>query len=184
MIQQLLTAGCIDNSGIGNALTSKLSAAQSYINAGDSLDAINALAALKNQLSALSGKHIASSCSIGGVAFNPANVLLIDTQSLIDSLRVGMLADPIIGYAVNSSGVGIAGVTVSLLGSGGSTVATATTDITGFYYFATTGGVLTGNANHTVQVTGLPAGFHSASPASQQFAWQGAGITLGSFALN
>lgn len=178
LIQQLLAAGCIDNSGIGNALTSKLSAAQSYINAGDSLDAINALTALKNQLNAQNGKHIVASCTIGGVSFSPATVLLTDTQSLIDSLRVGMLADPIIGYAVNSSGAGIPGATVTMTTSGGSVVTTATTDITGFYYFATTGGVLANSASYTIQITGFPAGYTSATPPASTFNWGGSGFTL------
>src|SRR6266568_1121705 len=46
VIGQLLTAGCIDNSGIGNALTSKLSAAQAAISAGDIQTAVNILTAL------------------------------------------------------------------------------------------------------------------------------------------
>jgi len=178
-----LSAGCIDNSGIVNALTSKLSAAQSYINAGSPLDGINTVKALQNQLSAQSGKHIAASCTIGGVSFNPANALITDAQSLIDSLRVGMLADPIIGYVTTSSGVPIPGATLTLLTSGGSTVATATTDMTGFYYFATTGGVLAANANYTIKVTGFPAGYTSATPASSTFTWTGTGFTL-NFALN
>jgi hypothetical protein len=163
-------------------LTSKLSAAQSYINAGDPLDAINTLTALKNQLNAQSGKHIATSCSIGGVTFNPATTLVKDVQSLIDSLRVGTLADPITGYVVNSSGVGIPGASVTMLNSGGTVVATATTDITGFYYFATTGGVLTVNANYTIQVTGL-AGYSTSAPTSQAFTWGGYGFTF-NFTLN
>jgi len=183
VIQQLLNTGCIDNSGIGNALTSKLSTAQSYINAGDPLDAINTLTALKNQLSAQSGKHIAASCSIGRVTFNPATTLLQDVQSLIDSLRVGTLPDPITGYVVNSNGVGIPGTSVTMLSSGGTVVATATTDITGFYYFATTGGVLAVNANYTIEVSGFPGGFTSSTPAASTFTWGGSGLTF-NFALN
>ena len=44
------------------------------------------LTALKNQLSAQSGKHIASSCTIGGVSFNTDATLLMDVQNLINSL--------------------------------------------------------------------------------------------------
>jgi hypothetical protein len=89
VIGNLPSAGCIDNSGIGNALTSKLSAAQAAISAGNIQTAINILTALKSQLQAQSAKHIATSCTIGGVTFNPVTVLLIDVQSLIDNLKVG-----------------------------------------------------------------------------------------------
>jgi hypothetical protein len=182
LIGDLLNAGCIDNAGIGNALTSKLSAAQSAAAAGNIQTAINTLTALKNQINAQAGKHIATSCTIAGVAFNPVTTLLLDVQGLIDSLRVSLIADPIMGYVVNSSGGGVPGATVSIAGATG-TVATATTDITGFYYMATTG-VLTPGATHTLAVTGLPAGFASASPANQTFTWQGTAVAESNFVLN
>jgi hypothetical protein len=84
-IGDMPNAGCIDNAGIGNALTSKLSASQT---AGNVQTAINTLTALKNQIQAQAGKHIHTACTIGGVAFNPVNVLLLDVQASIDSLRV------------------------------------------------------------------------------------------------
>ena len=80
--------------------------------------------------------------------------------------------------------MGFPGATVSLLASGGGIVATATSDITGFYHFATTGGVLTNGANYTIEVNGLPAGDTTSNPASQALTWQGAGIALSSFVLN
>ncbi len=182
LIGALVLQGCISN--IDNALTSKLAAAQAYINAGDIQDAINTLTALKNQINAQAGKHIATSCTIGGVALNPVTVLLLDVQGLIDSLRVQTTADPITGYVVNASGVGVPGATVSILDGGGMTVATATTDITGYYFFATTN-VLVSGTSYTVAVTGLPAGFTTSTPAaSAAFAWTGAGMTIGSFVLN
>lgn len=181
-IGQLLSAGCIDNAGVANALTSKLATAQGFLNAGDNLDAINALSALLNQIRAQAGKHIATSCTINGQTFNPTTLLITDVQSLIDSLRVGMIADPITGYVTNSSGVGLPGAVISLLDSNGNTLATATTDITGFYYFATTG-VLSSNSNYIIAVTGPPAGFTTSTPASQPLTWQGTGLAF-SFALN
>ena len=183
VIGNLLSAGCIDNSGIVTALTSKLSGAQAAIGAGNIQTAINILTAMKNQLQSQSGKHIATSCTIGGVTFNPVAVLLADVQALIDSLKVSMIPDPITGYVVNSSGAGVSGATVSIINSGGSTVASAVTDITGFYYMATTG-VLTPGVAYTLQVTGLPSGFVSATPLSQSFTWQGTAAAFSNFVLN
>jgi len=165
--------GCIDNSGIGNALTSKLSAAQAAISAGDIQTAVNILTALKSQLQAQSGKHIATSCT---------TVLLIDVQSLIDSLKVGITPNPVTGYVVNSSGLGLSGATVSIV-SAGNTVATATTDITGFYFFPTTG-VLSPGSTYTVAVVALPAGFTTSTPAFQTFMWGGTAIMLSNFLLS
>jgi hypothetical protein len=84
IIGQLLSAGCIDNSGIATSLTSKLAAAQAAINAGTTKTEINDLNDFKNEVQAQSGKHIAASCTIAGVTFNPATVLLTDVQSLIN----------------------------------------------------------------------------------------------------
>jgi len=180
LIGDLLGAGCIDNGGIANALTSKLSTAQA---AGNIQTAINTLTALKNQINAQAGKHIATSCTIGGVVFNPVTVLLLDVQVLIDSLRVSMIPDPITGYVVDSNGVGVPGASVSILDAGGHAVATATTDITGFYFFATTG-VLVSGSSYTVAVTGLPAGFVTTPPPSPAFTWTGTGMMIGNFVLN
>jgi hypothetical protein len=182
VIGNLLSAGCIDNAGIANALISKLSAAQAAISAGDIQTAINILTALKSQLQAQSGKHIATSCTIGGVTFNPVTVLLIDVQSLIDSLKVGITPNPVTGYVVNSSGLGLSGATVSIM-SAGNTVATATTDITGFYFFPTTG-VLSPGSTYTVAVVALPAGFTTSTPAFQTFLWGGTAIMLSNFLLS
>jgi len=173
VITTLLNNNCIDNAGIANALTSKLSAAQSFISAGGNNDAINTLTALNNQINAQSGKHIHTTCTISGSIFNPVTILTTDVQTLINSLRVGLLGDPITGYALNSSGAGIQGATVSIL-SGGSSIATATTDITGFYYFATTNLLTTmppGNS-YTIEVTGF-AGYSTAVPTSSPFTWSG-----------
>lgn len=176
LVGDLLSSGCIDNAGIGNALTSKLSAAQS---AGNVQAEINTLTALKNQINAQMGKHIATSCVIGGVAFNPVAVLLADVQALIDSLRTSMIPDPITGYVVDSSGMGVAGAVVSILDASGSTViVTATTDITGFYFFPTTGVLIPGSTMYTIEVTGFPTGFSRSTPPSQTFMWAGTGLTF------
>jgi len=180
LIGDLFNAGCIDNAGIGNALTSKLAAAQS---AGNAQTAINTLTALKNQINAQAGKHIATTCMLAGVTINPVTALLLDVQGLIDSLRVSMTPDPITGY-VGMNGVGVPGAAVSVLDANGNAVATVTTDITGFYFIATTGGVLTPGATYTLQVTGFPAGFANSTPTNQTFTWQGGAITFSDFVLN
>lgn len=179
-ITDMLSAGCIDNAGIGNALTSKLFAAQS---AGNVQTAINTLTALKNQILAQAGKHIHTTCTISGVTFNPVNVLLLDVQALIDNLRVGLIPDPITGYVVDANGVGLAVATVSILDGGAAVVATTTTDITGFYFLATTG-VLSPGAPYTLVVTGLPVGFGAVTPPNQPFTWQGGAIVFSNFVLN
>jgi hypothetical protein len=184
LVGDLLGAGCIDNGGIANALTSKLSAAQAAISAGNVQTAINTLTALKNQINAQAGKHIATSCAIGGVTFNPVTVLLADVQSLIDGLRVRGIADPITGYVTDSNGVGVFGATVSILDAGGNPVASSATDITGYYFFATTGMLVPGSS-YTVAATSLPAGFATATPAaSPAFTWSGTGMMVGNFVLN
>src|SRR5262249_22572716 len=125
---------------------------------------------------------IAASCSIVGATFSPASTLITDVQSLIDGLRTTTTPDPITGYVTNSSGSGISGSILSIIDGLGHTVATATTDMTGFYVFATTC-VLASGANYTVQVTSFPAGFSISTPASQALTWQGTGMTF-NFSLN
>jgi len=177
VIGDFLNAGCIDNAGVANALTSKLSAAQGAISRRDIQTAINILTAFEKQVQAQSGKHIPTSCTIILVQFNPATVLLTDVQRLIDNLRTSITPDPITGYVVDSNGSGISGATVSIMPAG----ATATTDITGFYFFPTTG-VFASNSSYTVQVS-LPSGFTTSNPPSQMFSWSGSGMVLGNFVL-
>jgi virginiamycin B lyase len=181
VVGQLLTAGCIDNSGIANALIAKLSAAQAAIAAGDIKTATNILSAFIDQVSAQSGKHILTSC--GGLTVNPAAVLIADAQSLINGLTVSATSNPVTGSAVTSTGSAVAGAMLSLVNSSGTTEATATTDITGFYYFATTG-LLTSGATYSVSVTELPTGFTTASPAVQTLTWSGGALTLSNFTLS
>ena len=178
VIGDFLNAGCIDNEGVANALTSKLSAAQDALGRGDIQTAINILTAFKKQLQAQSGKHIVAACTIILVQFNPVTVLLSDVQSVIDNLRTSIIPDPITGFVVDSSGVGISGATVSITPRG----ATATTDITGFYFFPTTG-VFVPATSYTAIVTSL-SGFTTSNPASQVFSWSGtAGMALSNFVL-
>jgi probable HAF family extracellular repeat protein len=175
VIVQFLTAGLIDNSGIANALTSKLGAAQAAISAGNIKTVTNILSAFIHQVQAQCGKHIASFPS------DPCAVLIKDVTALIDSLKMTMTPNPITGYIVNSSGAGILGATVSIVDSAGNVVAATTTDVTGFYFFATTG-VLTTGSTYSVQVTAT--GFTVSVPAYQAFTWLGLTITLSSFVLS
>jgi sugar lactone lactonase YvrE len=176
---------CIDNSGIGNALDSKLSAAQSFINVGNNQDAINTLTAFNNQVKAQTGKHIYSSCVIGGVTIYPGTVLTTDAQSLINTLRTGTIADPITGYTLNSSNAGLQGATVAIYAgtsASGTPIATAITDVTGFYYFATTN-LLTSGSAYTIAVSAFPSGYTKATPTYSTFTWTGVGFGS-NFTLN
>ena len=200
VIANLLASGCIDNSGIANALTSKLSTAQAALNGGQIKTAVNTLTAFKSQVQAQAGKHIGTSCTttftliVNGQAFgithlasasvsvtslNAASILLADASSLIGQLSVVTNGDPITGFVVNS-GFGVPGSVVSIL-NGSSTVATATTDSTGFYYFPNTSNLANGVA-YTIQVTGL-AGFTTSVPSSSTFTWMGKGMAF-NFTLN
>ena len=183
VIATLLSAGCIDNSGIANALTNELDAAQSQAASGHTLVAeiINQAFIIERQLQ--NGRHIASACTLGGVSFSPAAVLIGDARGLNANLKTSGTVGPILGYVVDSSNLGLSRVTLSLLDSTNAVVATTTTDLTGFYYFATTSG-LTSGAEYSVKVTGFPSRFRTSSPASRSFTWAGTGIALGNFVLN
>lgn len=179
VIDDITAAGCIDNSGISGALINKLTDAQKFIDAGQIDNAVNTLSALLNQLQAQSDKHISSTCTVNGQTFNPIDVLIADVRAILADLKAPSPPNPIMGYVVNGSNVGIAGATVSIL----NTANTATSDATGFYFFPNTASLTIGNS-FTAKVTGFPAGFKSSSPASQSFTWQGNTLTLGNFVLS
>ena len=61
-------------------------------------------------------------------------------------------------------------------------VATAITDVTGFYWFPPAG-VLTRGVGYTVAVTGLPSPART-TPISQKFTWGGSRITFDNFVTN
>jgi len=81
-----LAAGCIDNSGIATAVTSKLAAAQADADAGDIQDAKSILLDLLALLQAQRGKHIGTTCTINGMSFDPDAVLMADVQALLATL--------------------------------------------------------------------------------------------------
>jgi hypothetical protein len=169
VISTVTALGCIDNSGIANALTMKLANAQASIAAGDTKSAINTLTALLHELNAQAGKHIKTTCTdANGNTFNPVQVLIADVQALLTSLGAASIKpNPIMGNAVTTSGVGVAAATVSLVNSAKTTIASTTTDATGFYFFAKTS-VLTSGTTYTVMVK-PPKLYKSAT--SPSFKW-------------
>lgn len=182
-IASFQSAGCIDSSGIANTLSTLLGAAQAQADAGHVLIAFATDTAGLILIQAQSGRHIATACTLNGTAVNPPLVLSNDVRSLMASLRLIGAANPILGYVVNSGDFGAPAVTVGLFDSSAHLVASATTDLTGFYYFANTAS-LTAGAHYSVQVTGFPRGFSSSTPPSQSFTWGGAPVALGDFTVN
>jgi len=184
MIGQLLTEGCIDNNLVEDVLLSILSASQKATNSGNLKEAILILD-LDNFITGIlahSGKEIASSCTVDGITFDPAQVLIQDVTALNDNLEVTANPNSVYGHVVNSSGAGISGATVSIVNSVGHTVTRTVTDALGFYLFPNTR-VLTTGSTYTVQVA-IPKGYTTSTPALQTFTWEGTAITLGNFVLN
>ena len=175
--------GCIDNGGIVNAFTVKLAQAQAAISAGDIQTAINILTALLHELQAQAGKHIKSCTdSNGNTIDDPAAALIADVQALLASLGANLKPNPVMGSILNSSNSGIYGATVTVLNSAKTVVASATTDTTGFYFFAKTSVFVTGS-KYTVKVS-PPKPYKSSTPVSQTFSWNATAVTLGNFVLN
>jgi hypothetical protein len=172
VINSFLTTGAIDRSGIANALSSKLTAAQTFITAGDNQTATNVLQAILNQLNAQSGKHINASA---------ASALITDTQAL--QLSLGALRpNPLIGYVTNSNSGAITGATVNVLNASNGVVASAVTDSTGLYFFPLTRAFSLGSGYSVKTV--LPKGYKKSTPATGTFTWQGSQINFSNFMLN
>ena len=175
--------GCIDNSGISNALTSKLAAAQQLINAGKIQEAINTLTALLHQLEAQAGKHIGTCIDpVTGQPFDADAALIADVKALLASLGENLKPNPVMGMVTNSSGLGISGAAITVLNSTKTVIASTTADSTGFYFFAKTSVFATGT-KYTVKVT-LAKPYKSSTPASQTLSWNSTMVTLGNFVLN
>jgi FIMAH domain-containing protein len=192
VIANLLASGCIDNSGIANALTGKLSAAQAALNGGQIQTAINTLGAFQSQVQAQSGKHISNSCTttftlivtgtslgevhlasanVSATSTNAAGILAADASSAITKLAGANTADPIVGTVSNAP----MGTVVTI--NGPSTMLSTMTDGTGFYYFANTG--LVKGVSYTIKAPApLPAGFNGVTPTSQIFTWGGKGLVF------
>ena len=174
--------GCIDNSGIGQSLNAKLNAFQLLSTKGQSVAAVNTLAAFRYEVQGQSGVHIAGTCTDNGTQFSPPQTLLTDAQYLLTSTGALVAAEPITGSVVNSSKLGISGATVSLLDSSKTVVATSTTDAVGFYYFAATNSLRFG-AGYTIKVT-IPKGYKGATPPAQNITWSATPVLLSNFVLN
>jgi hypothetical protein len=174
--------GCIDNSGIVNALTSKLASAQQLINAGKIQEAINTLTALLHQLEAQAGKHVSTTCTdSNGNPFNPFQTLEDDVKALLASLGA-LKPNPVMGTVTNANRLGISGATITVQNSGKANVASATADSTGFYFFAKTSVFVVGGT-YTIKVT-LAKPYKSSTPSAQSFIWKNAEIDLANFTLN
>jgi FIMAH domain len=170
--------GCIDSSGIVNALTAKLAQAQAFIAAGDIQSAVNTLTALLHQLDAQAGKHIKTTCTdANGNTFDPVQVLIADVQALLTSLGAASIKpNPVMGNTATTSCTAVGGATVSLVNSAKSTVASTNSDVTGFYFFAKTS-VLTRGATYAVVVK-PPKPYKSAT--SDRFTWTATEVTASS----
>jgi hypothetical protein len=180
-VNEFLSLGCIDKSGIANSLVAKMAAAQNAISHGQFQAAVNIITAFITELQAQAGKHIATTCSAGGHTYHPVQILLSDAQYLVSTLPAQPTADPVMGYVINSALAGIPGIAVNLLNSTKVVVGTAVTDVTGFYYFAATSTLTTGKS-YSARVT-IPNGYRSSSPSSQSFTWSASTVTLSNFAL-
>jgi hypothetical protein len=165
---------------VANAFTNKLAAAQSAINAGSTQIAVNILDALLYQVQAQSGKHLSTSCTIGGVSFNSAAALIGDVESMLAGLK--LLPNPIIGYVANSSGTAVSGAKITIFNNMSTAIASTTSDVTGFYFFSNTAGLVMGST-YTTKTTSFPPPYKTSTPASQKFTWQGALVVLSNFLL-
>jgi len=180
-VNEFLGLGCIDNAGIANSLASKMAAVKNAIANGQIQAAANILSAFIKEVQAQAGKHISTTCTSGGHQYYPVQTLIGDAQYLLGTLGPKVKADAIVGSVLNSTLVGISGATVSLLNSTKDVVGTAITDVSGFYYFATTGGCAIGKT-YTVKVT-PPSAYKSSMPTSQTFNWSANAVTLANFGL-
>jgi len=180
-VNEFLGLGCIDNAGIANSLASKMAAVKNAIANGQIQAAANILSAFIKEVQAQAGKHISTTCTSGGHQYYPVQTLIGDAQYLLGTLGPQVKADAIVGLVLNSTLFGISGVTVNLLNSTKDVVGTAITDVSGFYYFATTGGLAIGKT-YTVKVT-PPSAYKSSMPTSQTFNWSANAVTLANFGL-
>jgi len=184
VLKALQAASCIGGPAISTVLNDELELAQGLANDRLTGLAVDTYGAMLVELQALiATKSIASNCTIAGLGFNPANVLIADVRDLMGNLKVGTAANPVTGYVVDSNGIGLPNVTVSLVNSANTVVATTKTDLTGFYFFPTTG-TLAAGSTYAIKPTGFPLHFTVSTPPSQTFSWTGSGFELANFVLN
>jgi len=178
-VTNLVGLGCMGP--ISQSLIAKVGAAQNLYGNGQIQTAVNILQATIYEIQAQTGKNIPTTCQDpNGRTFNPAKLLLEDTQYL-QTITAGQIKpDPIVGTLVDSSNLPVQGATVNLMNSSNKVVATATTDSAGVYYLADVSALTTG-ANYTLSVS-LPKGYKSSTPASQTFTWSSNAV-IGNFLL-
>ena len=180
VIETLTNLGCITPPGVSNAFTVKVSQAQAAIAAGDIQTAINILSALLQQLQAQAGKHIKTTCTDSrGLPLDPVRMLIEYVTGLLANLGANLKPNFVIGSVLGAGGAEIAGATVTIT-DGKTIVASATTDITGFYVFPKTSALEIGR-NYKVQVT-PPKGYKGSTTGSQTLQWGGFAVTLQTFA--
>ena len=181
LVNTNLGLGCINNSGIATALTSKLTAAQTGADMNLVQVEVNTLSATVNQLNAQAGVHVLTTCVDGnGVTFNPDATLVTDVNGII--ANVGPVPNPITGTVLDAYGHGVPGVTLNFLSSSGAGVASASTDISGFYYFPVTSSLSLGET-YTV-VPQIPGGYKNSAPSSRSLTWKATKLALSNFVLN
>ena len=171
-IDELRLTAEIANLGIGTALTTKLTAAQTLIDGGDLQAGVNTLAAFGLQVRALSGKQIAADAALR---------LLANLDVLVASVSPQASPNPLIGLVTDAAGLPVEDATVTIYNDK-SIVASAMTDAAGLYYVARTTHWVTG-ANYSAKVT-LPKTYKRSAPSVVTFAWSGSQVTLPSFVLS
>jgi hypothetical protein len=118
-----------------------------------------------------------------GNTFDSVAVLTAQVRALLSSLEAAtQVPNPIMGYVVNSKRVEVSGATLSILNSSNAAVAAATTDITGFHFFADTG-ILIADSNYTAKVTPIPKPYKTSTHEPQTFTWSGTAIPLANFVM-
>jgi hypothetical protein len=165
-------------------LANDLASADNFTGGGRPQLAFDTYGAMLTEIAGLkSPSQIAVSCTYNFVKLDPRAVLTADVQGLIANFRSRTPPAPVTGYALDGAGSGVAGVSLILFDSLKRTLATATTDAAGFYYFPTTG-ALAVNSLYGVRVAQIPKPFRTATPASQTFTYQGSAVPLANFVLN
>ena len=98
----------------------------------------------------------------------------------MEAVASQLTPNPLLGTVTDAAGRPVADATVSIM-SGKSTVATTTTDATGFYYVARTDWPV--GTSLSVKVT-LPKGYKRSTPSELTFTWAGSQIGPASFVLS
>jgi len=183
VLSSLQADGCMGNSAVAKNLTIELNEVQNLLNTGHSQAAVDAYTLMLLEIAGLKITNlIHPSCKAAGIIFDPTLSLVGDIRGLIAELKPGTATSPITGYVVDSKDVGIPGAKVSLLDPNSKVVATAMTDLTGFYYFPSS--TLNQNSAYTVQASSFSKLFKTSAPASQLFTWEGTSVMLQNFVLN